>query len=33
MLEIGDPQKVVDSYLAHVAETAGETLTTRDPSP
>lgn len=33
MLEIGDPQKVVDSYLAHVAETVGETLTTRDPSP
>ena len=33
MLEIGDPQKVVDSYLTHVAETGGETLTTRDPSP
>ena len=33
MLEIGDSQTVVDSYLAHVAETSGETLTTRDESP
>jgi lipopolysaccharide transport system ATP-binding protein len=30
MLQVGDPQAVVDSYLAHVAETTGGTLTSRD---
>ncbi len=28
--DVGEPTAVVDSYLAHVARTSGETLTTRD---
>ncbi len=30
LLKVGDPEAVVDTYLAHVAEPGGTTLTTRD---